>query len=103
MDKNIASNITEKTIETYLVKQCKKHNVLCYKFLSTQSGVPDRILIGQNKHGNSFTIFAEIKRPGGKIRDLQKNQMANIRSHGGYTVVLDSHKTIDTLMETVFG
>lgn len=92
----------EKVIEAYLVQQCKRRDILCYKFLSSHAGVPDRILIGHNSKGTSYTVFVEVKRPGGRIRPLQQQQMATIRAHGGYTVVVDSHETVDALLSAVF-
>lgn len=89
--------ISEREVEAYLKDQCKKHSILCYKFISPgNSGVPDRILIHDAR-----VFFVELKRPGANTRPLQKIQIKRIEDHGGNVLVVDSFDGVDTLMTTI--
>lgn len=84
----------EGQIESYLIKQAKKYGFLYYKFTAPgRNGVPDRILIG---HGH--TIFIELKRPGGKLRELQEEIINDMKSHGAEVYVLDTKSAVDNLI-----
>ena len=81
----------ESVIESYLRKQAKYNDFLCYKFVSpANDGVPDRVLIG---HGR--TIFVETKAPGKKPRKLQERVFQRMRDHGAYVFVMDTKDEID--------
>lgn len=93
----IIKNNLEKDIENYLVRQCKKNNILCYKFVSpSQNGVPDRILIANNK-----TIFVELKKPGEKPRKLQQYVFEQMIEHGAILYVIDNKKDINKLIKKI--
>lgn len=58
----------EKDVEKYFIDRVKKAGALVFKFTSPgTSGVPDRIVCYFGK-----AYFVELKRPGGKLRPLQK-------------------------------
>lgn len=61
------SLVLEKDIEKYLVTQVKKSSGLCYKWQSTITGVPDRIVILNQK-----ILFVELKTPTGKLSPRQE-------------------------------
>lgn len=85
----------EGIIETYLYKQANKHDILCYKFTApSTAGVPDRILIGNNK-----TVFVELKRPGAKPRKLQVAIHNKMREHGAVVFVADTKTLVDEIID----
>lgn len=86
----------ENFIEGYLHKQAKKRGFLCYKFISGNDGVPDRILIG-----NGYTVFIETKAPGEKPRLLQKAVIREIRATGANVFIIDSRQDIDKLLDHI--
>lgn len=87
----------EEQIEGYLVKQCKAHDFLCYKFISpSTAGVPDRIVIG-----NGYTVFVELKAPRQKPRPLQKVIHKQMRDHGALVYVIDTKEQIDGLIKKI--
>jgi len=77
--------VRESVIESYLVKEVKKVGGLCYKFMSSVNGVPDRIVIYKGD-----TYFVEVKRPGGKVRKDQKKVHADIKDRGVDVYVIDT-------------
>lgn len=78
----------EGEIEDYLGKLCKYNDILYYKFTAPSTlGVPDRILLGNNK-----TAFVELKRPGGKPRPSQLAIFKRMQRHSGQPVYVVSTK-----------
>lgn len=87
----------ENDVETYLYKQAKKHDILCYKFTApSTAGVPDRILIGNNK-----TVFVELKRPGEKPRKLQVAIHKKMREHGATVFVADTKELVNDVIDFI--
>lgn len=87
----------EGAIEKYLYDQAKKHDVLCYKFKAPSTdGVPDRVLIGNNK-----TVFVELKRPGEKPRKLQIAIHKRMREHGATVFVADTKPLVDKIIDFI--
>ena len=60
------SLILEKDIEKYLIKRIKQLSGLCYKWQSTVTGVPDRIVILNEK-----ILFVELKTLTGRLSPRQ--------------------------------
>lgn len=87
----------ENDVETYLYKQAKKNDILCYKFTAPSTrGVPDRILIGNGK-----TIFLELKRPGEKPRKLQFAIHKRMREHGATVFVADTKELVNDVIDFI--
>lgn len=87
----------ENLIEGYLVKQAKKYNIFCCKFVSpSTNGVPDRMLIK-----NGQVIFIETKSSTGKLRDIQKVVIKSMREHGATVYVANSKKQIDEILSSL--
>ena len=87
----------ENDVETYLYKQAKKHDILCYKFTAPSTrGVPDRILIGNGK-----TIFLELKRPGEKPRKLQVAIHKKMQEHGATVFVADTKELVKDVIDFI--
>lgn len=91
---NIKMGKPEGKIENYLVKKSEDLGFLCYKFLPSTSGVPDRILIGYGQ-----TVFVETKRPKGTLRRLQEVIVGKMREHGAIVYVADTKEQIDELLK----
>lgn len=87
----IKINTRENQIEAKLRKKVKELGGRAYKFVSPgNAGVPDRLVVlPGGKIG-----FAEIKRPGGTARKLQKKQIEFLNKLDCYTMVIDSDEDI---------
>lgn len=84
----------EGTIEKHLLKQCKALKFMCLKFTSPgNNGVPDRVVIA-----NGQTVFIELKRPGAGPRRLQREVIAEMRSHGAAVHVANTIDQVDDLL-----
>lgn len=87
----------ESTIERYLVNQVKKLGGMCKKWPGT-SGEPDRIVIW-----NGVVDFIELKRPGGKLSELQKLMHQDLRDHGARVYTISTKKEVDDYIEMLQG
>lgn len=91
----VKRGMLEKQIEGQLGKGIRSLNGLYFKFVSPgNAGVPDRIVVLPNGR----TFFVELKRPGEKLRPLQKKTIEMIRDKGAYVEVVDSLASIDALI-----
>ena len=71
--------ILEKEIESFFRDSIKKIGGRCLKWVSPgTSGVPDRIVLYKGK-----VYFVEVKRPGGKLTNLQQ-QFGNYLVTNGF-------------------
>ena len=76
--------MTEAGIEQRVVKYCKDHKLLTYKFTSpAHRGVPDRIIIGGGK-----VLFLELKQEGKKPTPLQLWEISRINTHASCDTVV---------------
>nr|DAS22645.1 MAG TPA: Nuclease [Caudoviricetes sp.] len=81
----------EKDVEKYLVKQCAKRRWLIYKFLSSETGVPDRIVILPG----GVVWFLELKRArGGRLSARQKHIINKLDTLGANVAVLYGHEGV---------
>lgn len=87
----------ENYVENYLVKQAKKHNFFCCKFVSpSTNGVPDRILIG-----NGHVIFIETKSRTGNLSDIQKEIIKQMQLQKAIVYVANSRQQIDDIIKRI--
>lgn len=87
---------TEKDLQNYIMKECKKHNILCHKLESrTSRGWPDLVLMWGGQ-----VVFVEIKSPSGtgKLSPKQVTTIRSLREHGGIVWVVDSVNSADSLL-----
>ena len=91
-------NPSEHDLEQYLINQCKKRDILTFKFTSpSQNGVPDRIIIG-----NGHVVFCELKAPNKHARLLQLHVFKKMSTHGAIIYHdVDSYTSIDTLLTDI--
>ena len=87
----------ERDIERKLKVRVEKEGGLCWKFLSSVSGVPDRLCL----FDGGKAVFVETKRHGAKPRPLQRRQIERIRKLGFDVRVVDSKEDIEELIEGV--
>ena len=77
----------EKDIERYLTREVKKMGGLCLKFTSPgNAGVPDRLILLPDGR----VWFVEVKKPGGRVRPLQKWWQNNLADMGFPSLIIDS-------------
>ena len=88
------SLVLEKDIEKYLVKQVKKYSGLCYKWQSTITGVPDRIVILNQK-----ILFVELKTPTGKLSPRQIIVFDELGEAGFPVHIIRSKEDVDEFIE----
>ena len=87
----------ERDIERKLKNKVESTGGWCLKFLSSVSGVPDRLCLFMGGRA----VFVEVKRPGEKPRPLQKRQIEKIRKLGFRVEVIDSEEGIQELIESL--
>lgn len=84
----------ELVVEGYLRTQCKKYNILCYKFVSPGcNGVPDELIISQGK-----TIYIETKSDKGTTSHTQNQRIKEMREHGADVRICHTRKSIDEVL-----
>jgi hypothetical protein len=81
------SMIRERDVESSLIREIRKQDGLCLKFVSPGwDGAPDRICLWEGGR----IAFVEVKRPGAKPRPLQVRRAEQLRSLGFTVAVIDS-------------
>ena len=84
--------LSEKEVETYLVRKCKQHKLMCIKFTSKSlSGLPDRLILGHD----ALVTFIELKSSIGKVRPLQEYIHLTLRAKGFEVLVINSKQGVD--------
>ncbi|WP_085514189.1 VRR-NUC domain-containing protein [Plantibacter flavus] len=83
----------ENYVESYLYSRVRASGGLCLKFMSSISGVPDRIVILAGR-----TVFVETKALGKKPRKLQLVRFNEMRVAGADVRVIDSRELVEELI-----
>lgn len=91
--------LSEKQIESYLVKQTKALGGRAYKFVSPgNDGVPDRMVC----FPGSRIAFVELKASGKKSRPLQTLQQKRLLDFGFLVFAdIDSYEKVDMLLKQI--
>lgn len=88
----------ETKLEQYLVKEIKKENGLCLKWMSPGAkGVPDRIIIMPG----GKTYFVEMKQVSGRIDPLQKYVHKQFTQRGHKVYVLWTKEQVNEFVKKV--
>ena len=88
----------EKEIERRMTQTVKKRGGLCYKFVSPSNpGVPDRIIITPNGR----VIFVELKTEIGRLANIQKWQISEMRKRGADVRVAKGWPDVKALLEEI--
>lgn len=99
MKKNIANitnraDVSEKSIERYLVKKVQGLGGLCLKFASaTETGYPDRLVVLPG----GMACWVELKSKGYVPTRLQDIRHEELRRRGMVVYVVDSKERVDEL------
>ncbi|NLY20696.1 MAG: VRR-NUC domain-containing protein [Tissierellia bacterium] len=89
--------VPEKKIEKTLRLRMKKLGGRCFKFVSPgNNGVPDRICI----FPSGQLVFVELKRPGGKLSNIQKVQIKRLLDLNQKVEVIENYEDLDLFFET---
>lgn len=91
------SKLLEKNVESYLVREVEKKGGQAFKFNSTKSGMPDRLILMPG--GKAY--FVEMKAPGEKPRPLQEKRISELRKLGFRVDVIDTVEKIFKFVEEV--
>jgi Holliday junction resolvase len=68
----------EQQIQTKIINKLRKEGWLCLKIIKlSASGYPDLIC-----HKNGETMYIEVKRPLGKLSELQKVKIEELKNQG---------------------
>lgn len=87
----------EKTVENYLVRQCKKYGGMAEKFVSPgKRGVPDRICSWPYGHKD----WVECKAPNGALKKDQLRDHLKRRDMGHEVWVLYTKGNVDSYIES---
>lgn len=87
----------ENDVEKYLKNQCKKENIICFKFTAPSfAGVPDRIIIV-----DGITAFIELKRPKAETRPLQNAVIQNMRDNKAIVFRCDMKEKIAFILDNL--
>lgn len=84
----------EAKLEKYFIGKAEANGFIQYKFISGVTGVPDRILIGNNK-----IVFVELKAVNGRLSDRQKFVGNMLRKNGAKVFVPYDEKDIDDIFK----
>lgn len=70
--------ILEQQIQKKIINQLQKEGWLCIKLIKTNwNGIPDLLCLR-----NGITMFVEVKRPNGKLSELQKVRIEQLKQKG---------------------
>jgi hypothetical protein len=90
--------MTETQIENRLVKMVHERGGLCYKFVSPNNhGVPDRIIITPDAR----TIYAELKTEIGRLAEIQRWQLNEMRQRGADVRILKGLDEVKAFVKEV--
>ena len=90
--------MTEAQIEGKMVRLVRDRGGLCYKFISPNNpGVPDRIVITPD----GKVIFVELKTLIGRLAEIQKWQIGEMRKRGTDVRVLHGWEAVKEFIEEV--
>jgi hypothetical protein len=88
----------EKQVEKYLTKRVKESGGLTYKWISTVSGVPDRIVLLNNR-----VHFVELKTETGSLSPRQMYVFDELGEHGFPVHVLRNYDDIEEFLKGALG
>jgi len=91
--------MTEKQLQSYLMKVAQRAGYLCHKVESrTSRGFPDLILISPNR-----VDFIELKSPntGGRLSVHQVNTLQKLRDQDANVHVINSTAQVDALFTRI--
>lgn len=92
------AEVSEKSIERYLVEQAKQNGWLCLKYSNPNMvGYPDRLLVLPD----GGVVWVELKSRGRKPTRMQQIRMTELAGMGHRVYVIDNKTTVDELIKTI--
>lgn len=89
------AEVSEKSIERYLVQQAKEHGLPCLKYSNPNMvGYPDRLLVLPG----AKVVWVELKSKGRKTSKIQDERIAQLINMGHEVRVIDNKADIDKLI-----
>jgi len=81
--------ILEQAIQKKIINQLQKEGWLCIKLIKTNwNGIPDLLCLR-----NGLTMFVEVKREKGKLSELQKVRIKDLKEKGFEVKVWTDYNT----------
>jgi len=81
--------ILEQAIQKKIINQLQKEGWLCIKLIKTNwNGIPDLLCLK-----NGITMFVEVKREKGKLSELQKVRIKDLKEKGFEVKVWTDYNT----------
>jgi len=94
----VEAAVKESKIEAKLVRMVRARGGLCYKFVSPGNpGVPDRLVILPGGR----VVFVELKAEAGRLANIQKWQLEQLRKRGAEVQVLKGLDEVERFVEEV--
>ena len=88
--------LKEKKIEERLISRVESYGGKCYKWISGETGVPDRIVIWKGGR----VVFVETKKPkGGVLSDMQIYQQDEIKNRDAEVVNIKNYEEIEIFID----
>lgn len=92
------ADVSEKSIERYLVEQAKQNGLLCLKYSNPNMvGYPDRLLVLPG----GGVVWVELKSKGRKPTKIQQIRMSELTGMGHWIEVIDNKADIDKLIKII--
>lgn len=86
----------ERSIEAYLVNECKNRGCLCIK-MGFYNGIPDRqVLLPTGE-----TVFVELKQPEGRLSLVQKAVIRRLRGMNHLVFIAYSYEDVNDVLDVV--
>ena len=90
MTLNFILTLTESKLQKKIIDNFTNKEFLVIKLIKTNTnGIPDLLILK-----NGIAKFVEVKKPGGKISELQKYRIKKLREQGFDAVVMDGIDSI---------
>ena len=86
----------ERTIEAYLVNECKARGCLCIK-MGFYNGIPDRqVLLPTGE-----SVFVELKQPDGRLSLVQKAVIKRLRGMNHLVFIAYNYEDVNDVLDVV--
>lgn len=86
---------TEQYIQSQIIKYLESKNWLVFKLMAvSKSGVPDLIC-----HYEGNTLYIEVKKPGGRLSQVQKYRIAQLRERNITVLITDNLGDVKNYIE----
>lgn len=95
----MAAPVLEKTVKAAVQRVLKKRGADCYFVKATSdqaSGTPDLLICYQG-----LFVGMELKRPGGKLSEIQEHRLSQIVRAGGIAAVVSDAEQAEKLLNRI--